>query len=241
MLQITTVPVLEKVDVPVDPKKGTATLAFTFKVTESDTALQNRAITGTVTWGNGSAPASFSGSGSSGVTRTFSVIYKPGVYQIRISAQNKRSPNPDIADYFIVVTVTAKKAEPKRPSILYGPILPKDSGYPNDEQWKLNAGTDIEIIESSIKMLLITSPGDRIMQPDYGTNLRRLLFEHDVSIAETLAKEDISFAMSKWEPRARLLSLAVTREQNKRQAQISAIFESFVHQSQIPVDLTITP
>lgn len=240
MIQITTTPVLEKVAIEVT-KKGTAVLSFSVKVVETDTTLQNRFVKFTVDWGNGQPLITASGSGSSGATRSYSVTYKPGLYQIKIHAWNERSPVADTADYFIFVTVTAGKTDPKKPGVLFGPILPKDDGFPNRDQWKLQRGTDLEIISSSIKMLLITNLGDRIMQPDYGTNLRSILFEHDITTVETLAKEDITFAVSKWEPRARLLSLSVTRTGDSREAHINAVFESTVHQSQFPLEVTITP
>lgn len=235
MIQITTTPVLEKVEVSV-AKNGTATLSFSVKVTETDLSLSIRYVGFTIDWGDGSAPVEVLG--SVGILRSYSVTYKPGIYQIRIHAWNERSPTPDTADYFISVKVTNLEPEAKKPGVLYGPILPKDEGFPNRDQWKMQRGTDLEVISSSIKMLLITNLGDRIMQPDYGTNLRSILFEHDITTIETLAKEDILSALSKWEPRAKLLSLSVTRKQ-AREAHISAIFESTVHQSHFPVEVTI--
>jgi phage baseplate assembly protein W len=38
-----------------------------------------------------------------------------------------------------------------------------------------------ELIQQNMKMLVLTSPGERIMIPEYGVGLRRYIFEPDVS------------------------------------------------------------
>tara|TARA_Y100001938_G_C8072762_1_gene424127 strand:- start:728 stop:1117 length:390 start_codon:yes stop_codon:yes gene_type:complete len=47
-----------------------------------------------------------------------------------------------------------------------------------DEQdgFSLNK-TVIEAVKQNLKMLVLTSPGERVMDPDFGCGIRRLLFE----------------------------------------------------------------
>ena len=35
----------------------------------------------------------------------------------------------------------------------------------------------VELVKQNFKMLLLTNPGERIMNPDFGVGLRRYLFE----------------------------------------------------------------
>lgn len=248
MIKITTSPTIEKLSAVVGYKGTYKLSSVILTVEETDTSLANRLVSGTVSWGNGAADFEFEGSYSgitpqgvsAGITLP-SQRYSPGFYQIRISAVNARFPKPDAADYLITLQIDPKTRVEKSPQgVLYGPILPKDDGTPNESQWNLDSGSDLNIIVSSIKMLLITNIGDRIMLPSYGTNLRSLLFEHDITTVETLAREDISFAVNRWEPRASLQSLSIKRDSANKEARIQAVFLSSVHRTQFPVDVTIT-
>lgn len=59
----------------------------------------------------------------------------------------------------------------------YSPKLPlqKDS---IDGVFSMNK-TALETIKQDIKMLMLTSPGERIMLPDYGVGIRQLLFSQN--------------------------------------------------------------
>ncbi len=49
-----------------------------------------------------------------------------------------------------------------------------------DGPYALNK-TSLETIKQDFKMLLLTSPGERMMNPDFGVGLKRLLFEQDTA------------------------------------------------------------
>ena len=65
-------------------------------------------------------------------------------------------------------------------------------------------------------MLLLTAKGDRVMEPDYGTNIRSLLFESNIPSLDSLIREEIVTAFSTWEPRVDLTSMSVTHDTNNR-------------------------
>jgi phage baseplate assembly protein W len=47
------------------------------------------------------------------------------------------------------------------------------------------------LVQQNLKMLLLTSPGERIMIPDYGVGLRRMLFEPATKYTHDLVRERI--------------------------------------------------
>jgi phage baseplate assembly protein W len=56
-------------------------------------------------------------------------------------------------------------------------------------------------IESSLKILLSTRQGERVMRPDYGCNLDELVFEPLTTTFKTYIKDLISTAILYYEPR----------------------------------------
>jgi len=66
---------------------------------------------------------------------------------------------------------------------------------------------DIEDIEESLRILLATTPGERVMQPAYGCGLRRMVFETLNEQTLTAIKDRIRKAVLFFEPRIILLRI----------------------------------
>ena len=83
------------------------------------------------------------------------------------------------------------------PDIRIGLKLPFNRGrsglFPQTE-------TTLEQAGSNIKNLLLTAKGERIMQPEFGSRLRDLLFEQYTEDLEERVREEIQQAMSTWLP-----------------------------------------
>jgi phage baseplate assembly protein W len=47
------------------------------------------------------------------------------------------------------------------------------------------------LVQQNLKMLLLTSPGERIMVPEYGVGLRRMLFEPATKYTHDVVREKI--------------------------------------------------
>ena len=43
-----------------------------------------------------------------------------------------------------------------------------------------------DVVKQNLKMLLLTNPGERIMNPDYGIGVKRLLFENRTETASSI-------------------------------------------------------
>jgi len=58
-----------------------------------------------------------------------------------------------------------------------------------------------EAIRQAIRLLLGTTPGERLMRPDYGSHLNRLLFAPNDQTTAGLAIHYVKQALVRWEPR----------------------------------------
>lgn len=67
----------------------------------------------------------------------------------------------------------------------------------------------VEMLEGSIRMILMTPVGSRELVPTYGSRLNELLWEPNDTILETLLRVYIIDAIDKNEPRIRLQSVSV--------------------------------
>lgn len=66
-------------------------------------------------------------------------------------------------------------------------------------------------VRQSILMLLSTRPGERVMRPNYGCHLHRLIFSPNDDTTAGLAMHYVRQAMERWEPRAEILDLEANR------------------------------
>lgn len=190
---------------------------------EDDANLPTASATGTLNWNDGGLPVTFFGAGTVAITDTRSL--KAGNYVVKVEGRNFKAPSPDRVQVQLGLLVRQQRTEADPPRNVYGPILPRDTGYPNVNQWAFSLGSDIQILESSVKMLLLTELGERVMEPEYGTNIKRLLFEANVSAIESAIQEEIVRATTRWEPRVALRSLTVQRT-NDRAVVVTAVFTS---------------
>lgn len=67
----------------------------------------------------------------------------------------------------------------------------------------------INQIKSDMLALLLTNPGERVMNPNFGTPLRRLIFEPNDPALRLEAKNMIINSINKWEPRISVENIEV--------------------------------
>ena len=66
---------------------------------------------------------------------------------------------------------------------------------------------DKEVVKKSVLNILKTHKGSRIYDPDYGTNLHRLIHELNIERIRNIAKNEIDHAITKYEPRAKVIRI----------------------------------
>jgi hypothetical protein len=68
-------------------------------------------------------------------------------------------------------------------------------------------------IAESIRIIIWTSKGERIMRPDFGCGIDRYLFEGSDDTTMRRMEEEISEAIRMWEPRVHNVEVQVTRDE----------------------------
>lgn len=64
-------------------------------------------------------------------------------------------------------------------------------------------------IRESIRIILSTEPGERLMLPNFGAGLKRFLFEPNTVSTHRLMEECIMQALRRWEPRIQVISVDI--------------------------------
>lgn len=67
--------------------------------------------------------------------------------------------------------------------------------------------SDDDAVRQAIVLLLTTTPGERLMRPDYGSHLRRLAFAPNDHTTAGLAIHYVRTAIERWEPRVEIVDL----------------------------------
>ena len=62
-------------------------------------------------------------------------------------------------------------------------------------------------VRQALLLLLATTPGERLMRPQYGCHLNRLLFAPNDHTTAGLAVHYVRQAVQRWEPRAEIVAL----------------------------------
>lgn len=209
------------------PGKPYGSVHITATVTDDNPAIN--LVGASLDWNDGSPPVQFT-PGHKPISLDTTRNLRLGTYFITILAWNYIQPNPQQIAFYSTVTIQPEQLVPTVDKYLFGPILPMDDGPPNAEtQWNFSVGYNLDVLKSSVKMLLITTKGERVMNPTYGTNLRRCVFEpNDGNVTSTIQQE-IDEAINQFEPRVSLEGFEISRP-GPREVLLNAIFLSKMNQ-----------
>jgi uncharacterized protein len=72
-------------------------------------------------------------------------------------------------------------------------------------------------VRESIRVVLATDPGERVMLPAFGAGLRTFLFEPNTPATHRLIEERVLRALARWEPRVRVDRVEVAADAVERQ------------------------
>lgn len=71
-----------------------------------------------------------------------------------------------------------------------------------------------DAVRQAILLLLSTAPGERVMRPEYGCQLHRLVFAPNDDTTAGLAIHYVKRALQRWEPRIEILALDAGRDEH---------------------------
>lgn len=95
-----------------------------------------------------------------------------------------------------------------------GKLFGRGFGFPPrinaNGRWAWSAGP--ENIRESIKVILQTEPLERLMLPNFGSALKKMLFQPNTVATHSLIEETISHALQRWERRINVSAVEVTAD-----------------------------
>jgi uncharacterized protein len=77
--------------------------------------------------------------------------------------------------------------------------------------------TGADSIRESIRVILMTDPGERLMLPAFGAGLRGFLFEPNIPATHRLIQERVDFTLGRWEPRINVVRVLVDADPDDAQ------------------------
>jgi uncharacterized protein len=77
---------------------------------------------------------------------------------------------------------------------------------------EINMVSDADDIREAIRLILETDPGERLMRPDFGAGLRRMIFEPINASTMTLLQHRVETALVSWEPRIDVMDVVVSAD-----------------------------
>ncbi len=92
------------------------------------------------------------------------------------------------------------------------PIIGSGWSFPPhlDDRGTMALTGDHDEIEQSIRIILGTAPGQRVMRPDFGCRIHELVFAPNNTATAGLAGRYVIEALGQWEPRIELQRVDVT-------------------------------
>jgi len=83
-------------------------------------------------------------------------------------------------------------------------------GFPVRFEGGLELASAEERIRQSIRIILETARGERVMRPDFGCGLHERVFAVNDASTRALVADDVRDALLRWEPRIEVLDVTVT-------------------------------
>tara|TARA_R110002096_G_scaffold216627_1_gene404582 strand:+ start:989 stop:1384 length:396 start_codon:yes stop_codon:yes gene_type:complete len=90
------------------------------------------------------------------------------------------------------------------------PKLPMSTN-PSDGTYTLTKGLN-ENVKQNLKLLILTSPGERIMMPSFGVGLKRYLFEQNTNKVKGDIQARIKSQAKKYMPFVDIVNIIITDE-----------------------------
>jgi len=98
---------------------------------------------------------------------------------------------------------------------------------------------DEEAIKESLKNLILTDRGERLMQPNIGSDVRASLFENATPVTLKILEERVRDVINNYEPRVSIIDINVTSLYDDNRVQITIYFYVRNREDPLSVDVFI--
>lgn len=90
-------------------------------------------------------------------------------------------------------------------------FLGRAVGFPlaPDTRGRLRVASGSDAVSQSIRIILDTEPGERLLRPDFGCGLRRYLMKPNTVATRALIQRDVQRALAVWEKRIDVTAVSV--------------------------------
>lgn len=125
----------------------------------------------------------------------------------------------------------------KKPSIFgQGLSFPPRVGADGRLAW--SSGEDN--VRESIRIIILTEPGERLMRERFGCGIRQFLFEPNTVTTRQLLRDRILQSLNRWEPRIAVQEVTVEADpDNPNLAAVTILFRLIATQAVERIDLTL--
>lgn len=98
---------------------------------------------------------------------------------------------------------------------------------------------NVDSVKMALRNLILTNKYERLRNPEFGSNIRRYLFENFSPDMEGEIQEHIKYLIENYEPRIRLIDVSVTVDDDNNTLLIRIIFATNLTQENQEVELTL--
>lgn len=91
----------------------------------------------------------------------------------------------------------------------------------------------------SIKNLILTDQGERLYQPNIGSNIKRMMFEPMIESTAEIISQYIQETIEVYEPRAKVLDISVVPDYNNNLYSVTLVFMIINKEDPITVNITL--
>ena len=98
------------------------------------------------------------------------------------------------------------------------------SFFANPMSGDIGKKTGANAVKGAIYSILKTNFNERVFAPEFGANIRGLLFEQMNPITEQRMKKEVESAVARHEPRAEVLGISVKAQEEQNRYEISILF-----------------
>lgn len=98
---------------------------------------------------------------------------------------------------------------------------------------------NVDSVKMSLRNLILTNKYERLRNPEFGGNVRRFLFETFTPTTAPELETEIEYLVKNHEPRAQLIQVKVTPDEDNNAMNINIVFRTNLVQENQNIDLTL--